>query len=445
MTDDTAAAPIGSATETAASARVVPIAIIGLLFFVFGFVTWLNGSLIPFLTIICDLDFTEAFLVTFAFYIAYTVMALPMAWVLKRTGYRNGMAVGLAIMSVGALIHIPAAYTASFPLFLVGLFTLGTGLTILQTASNPYIVLLGPAESAARRISIMGIVNKAAGVVVPMVFASLVLSRLNNVALLAEQNHTAETKRMLAGLLVGPYLAMAITLLVLVALIRFAPLPEVKPVQEDTSGDELSLRERPYFVLGVVALFAYIGVEVIAGDTIGLFGSHLGVANFLSLTSYTMAFMILGYIAGIVFIPRVISQQTALMLCGVGGVLMTCGAIYSNPASRAVSLALWGWTPIPTIPDPIFFVAAMGLANALVWPTIWPLALKGLGDATPRASAILIMAISGGALIPFGFGRLSAWLGNPQPAYVVALPCYLLVLLYGWKGCTWTRWNRAAA
>jgi fucose permease len=134
--------------------------IIGILFFIFGFVTWLNGSLIPFLKIICDLSDFQALFVTFAFYIAYTVMALPMSYVLQRTGYKNGMALGLAIMVVGSLLFIPAALSANFIIFLIALFSLGTGLTILQTASNPYIVHIGPIESAARRISIMGLINK---------------------------------------------------------------------------------------------------------------------------------------------------------------------------------------------------------------------------------------------------------------------------------------------
>ena len=153
-----------------------PMIIIGILFFIFGFVTWLNGSLIPFLKIVCSLDEFEALFVTFAFYISYTVMALPMAYVLDRTGYKNGMALGLAIMVVGSLLFIPAALSANFMVFLVALFFLGTGLTILQTASNPYVVFIGPVESAAMRISIMGLINKSAGVLVPIVFTALILS-----------------------------------------------------------------------------------------------------------------------------------------------------------------------------------------------------------------------------------------------------------------------------
>ena len=159
---------------------VLPMAIIGILFFIFGFVTWLNGSLIPFLQVICELNEFQALFVTFAFYIAYTFMALPMSYVLRKTGYKNGMALGLAIMACGALLHIPAALSANFLFFLVGLFVLATGLTILQTASNPYIVHIGPKESAAMRISIMGLINKSAGVIVPIVFTVLILSGMGD-------------------------------------------------------------------------------------------------------------------------------------------------------------------------------------------------------------------------------------------------------------------------
>ncbi len=417
-----------------ASGNAVPLAIIGGLFFIFGFVTWLNGSLIPFLKIICHLDTFEALLVTFAFYIAYTVMALPMSAILSRTGYRDGMAVGLGIMAVGALIHIPAAYAASFPLFLLGLFTLGAGLTILQTASNPYIVLLGPIESAAARISIMGVVNKGAGVIVPMVFTALILGNLGDPAMLAKNVQGAAAEHALAARLVVPYLCMAVALAALVGVVRFAPLPEIAPpvADHDHGGD--GIFRHPHLILGVVTLFAYVGLEVLAGDTIGLFGSHLNVPQFTTLTSFTMAFMVIGYVIGIVAIPRFVTQRLALALCGVAGLLITLGIVFSAPSSSAVSAVVWGWLGLRTIPDPVFFVALLGLANALVWPTVWPLALDGLGRHTARASALLIMAISGGAVIPLLFGWIANKTGMMQQSYWIAAPCYLMIVYYALKG-----------
>lgn len=412
--------------------QALPLAIIGLLFFSFGFVTWLNGSLIPFLKIICQLSTIEALLVTFVFYIAYAVMALPMSGILAKVGYRNGMALGLAVMVVGALIHIPAAYNASFAIFLVGLFALGTGLTILQTASNPYLVLLGPPESAAVRISIMGLVNKGAGVIVPLLFASLVLSDLGDPQALAQSTATPEARAALAERLVVPYIAIAVVLTALIALVRFAPLPHVEP--EATDDSDGSIFHYPHLLLGAATLFLYMGLEVMAGDTIGLFGAALGVPGFATLTSFTMGWMVLGYAVGIALIPRVISQRQALVGSGVAGLLVTAGVLLSDPGSSAVSQAVWGWSGLPALPDPVFFVALMGLAHALVWPCVWPLALGGLGKHTPRASAVLIMAIAGGAIMPMAFGWIEGITGV-QAAYAVALPCYAMILFYGWRGC----------
>lgn len=424
-------------TQTVAQAprrggQAVPLAIIGVLFFTFGFVTWLNGSLIPFLKIICQLTAFQALLVTFVFYIAYAVMALPMAGILARTGYRNGMALGLAVMVVGALIHIPAAYGASFEVFLVGLFTLGTGLTILQTASNPYLVLLGPPESAAARISIMGIVNKGAGVIVPLLFAALVLGDLGDPVALERSAVTAEARSALAARLIVPYLIIAAVLLALIALVRLAPLPDVVPAA--SREDDGSLLHHPHLLLGAATLFFYMGLEVMAGDAIGLLGAELGVAGFASLTSYTMGWMVVGYILGILLIPRVLSQRQALAGSGIAGLLVTGAVLLSDPASDAVSRFVWGWAGLPALPDPIFFVALMGLAHALVWPCVWPLAIDGLGTQTARASAVLIMAIAGGAIMPLVLGWVEQFSGV-QLAYAVALPCYAMILFYGWRGC----------
>ncbi|PKF56749.1 glucose/galactose MFS transporter [Alteromonadales bacterium alter-6D02] len=414
--------------------------IIGILFFIFGFVTWLNGSLIPFLKIICDLSTFQALYVTLVFYIAYTVMALPASWLLSKIGYKNGMAVGLAIMVVATLLFLPAAYQANYLFFLTGLFILGTGLTILQTAANPYLVILGPKESAAMRISIMGIVNKGAGVIVPLVFSAVILSDIGDAseqALLAlnEQELQALSER-----LIIPYLYMAAVLTFLIGLVKFSPLPEITPEPQQESDNKSGILQFPQVILGAIALFAYVGVEVIAGDTIGLFGSSLGVDNFAILTSYTMAFMVLGYIIGATCIPRYLSQTHALISSAIAGALCAIAAAISAVDSSSISQLLWGFTSIPTIPNPVFFVALMGLAHALVWPSIWPLALDGLGRFTAQGSALLIMGISGGALLPMVYGAL-AEITTEQSAYWVALPCYLFILFYALKGHKMRQWR----
>jgi glucose/galactose transporter len=409
--------------------------IIGVLFFIFGFVTWLNGSLIPFLKVICDLNEFQALFVTFAFYIAYTVMALPMSFVLERTGYKNGMAIGLGVMVVGSLIFIPAALSANFILFLVALFTLGTGLTILQTASNPYVVLIGPIESAATRISIMGLINKGAGVLAPLLFTSLILADIPSLS--SESLASIDTKE-LASRLIVPYIIMAVVLSGLMALVKFSSIAELTFEKED-SYDKDTIFHFPRVVLGAVALFFYVGIEVIAGDTIGLYAQSLNVENATALTSYTMVFMVFGYLVGVAFIPKFLSQEKALMSSALVGILFLLGVAFSSSTSHQISEILWGWSSVPTLPDTVTFVALLGFANALVWPTIWPLALEGLGKYTAQGSALLIMAIAGGAIVPLIFGKVAQISGDMQSSYLVGIVCYLFILLYA------TRWHKKSS
>ncbi|WP_408733369.1 sugar MFS transporter [Shewanella sp. FJAT-52076] len=437
---------VASEAQVSRRSSVLPMTIIGILFFIFGFVTWLNGSLIPFLKVICELNEFQALFVTFAFYIAYTVMALPMSSILRRTGYRNGMAIGLAIMVVGSLAFIPAAYSANFLLFLGALFILGTGLTILQTASNPYVVHIGPKESAAMRISIMGIINKLAGVVVPLLFTALVLSGLENfdeahLSALSEAERTIQITE-LSSRLVMPYIYMAVALLALIALVKFSGLPEIEFEEtESAEGEKGSITQFPQVILGAIALFAYVGIEVIAGDTIGLYGQSLGVANFASLTSYTMVFMVIGYAIGVLCIPRFISQEKALLASAIAGGLCVLGAVFGSTESTALASALWGWMGVPLVPNSVVFVAMMGMAHALVWPAVWPLALDGLGKFTAQGSALLIMGISGGAILPLLFGKVAHFSGDTQLGYWVGLPCYLFILFYAVKGHKMRSWN----
>ncbi|MEA1893533.1 MAG: sugar MFS transporter [Campylobacterota bacterium] len=410
-----------------------PMIIIGILFFIFGFVTWLNGSLIPFLKVICDLNEFQALFVTFAFYIAYTVMALPMSFILNKTGYKNGMAIGLAIMVVGSLVFIPAALSANYILFLVALFILGTGLTILQTASNPYVVLIGPLESAAMRISIMGLINKSAGVLVPLLFTSLILSGIGSLAEISPSEIDGLAQR-----LITPYIAMAIVLSFLILLVKFSSIPELEFEKEDEYNHD-TIFHFPRVVLGAVALFFYVGIEVIAGDTIGLYAQSLGLENVTALTSYTMVFMVFGYLVGVIFIPKLLSQEKALIGSGVLGILFLLGVSFASTSSHAISEVLWGWSGIMTLPDTITFVALLGFANALVWPTIWPLALEGLGRYTAQGSALLIMAIAGGAILPLVFGKVAQISANMQLSYLVGIVCYIFILLYA------TRWHKKSS
>lgn len=420
----------------------LPMLIIGGLFFIFGFITWLNGALVPFLQIVCDLNEIQAILIASTFYFAYVVMALPMAKVLEIIGYRKAMSVGLGLISAGSLFFIPAAQAQSFTLFLSAQFVLGTGLTLLQTASNPYIVKIGPEETAAVRISIMGILNKMAGVAAPMVFTRLVLGDFGNVtaksiAELAEPERITKITALADGL-VYPYLWMAMALAVLALAILKSALPELNLNESDTTfgkatDNKQSLFAFPHLMLGAVTLFVYVGVEVIAGDTIGLFGSNLGVANATTLTSFTMAFMVIGYVLGLILIPRVMTERQALMGSAVLGIILSIAVVFSSTSDTLFSEILWGWMGLGLVPNTITFIALLGFANAIVWPAVWPLALRGLGELTARGSALLIMGIAGGAILPLIYGGLSASFDS-QAAYWMLLPCYLFIFYYAKAG-----------
>lgn len=431
--------------NSTSTSNIMPMVIIGVLFFIFGFVTWLNGSLIPFLKIICELNEFQALLVTFAFYIAYTVMAFPMSLLLERTGYKNGMAIGLGVMVVGSLLFIPAAQTGHYFVFLFALFVLGSGLTILQTASNPYVVKIGPESSAAMRISIMGLINKAAGVLAPLLFTALVLSGMGDYseAYMASLTETAKQAKIdeLSNALIVPYIGMAVALALLAGFVKLSNLPELELEEEETVDDGKSILAFPQVVLGAIAIFFYVGIEVIAGDTIGLYGQALGVNNFAGLTSYTMVFMVIGYIIGVTCIPKYISQEQALLGSAIAGALCIVGVLFGSTESTLIADILWGWTGIAVIPDTVTFVALLGLAHALVWPAVWPLALMGLGKYTAQGSALLIMGIAGGAILPLAFGQIAHVSDNTALGYLVGFVCYGYLFYYGLMGHKKRSWK----
>jgi len=399
--------------------------IIGSLFFVFGFVTWLGSVLIPYLRIACELSSFESYFVAFSFYISYTVMAIPSAWVLKKTGFKKGMSAGLLIMAAGTLFFIPAALTRIFPLFLLGLFMQGAGLTILQTAANPYITILGPQESAAKRISVMGICNGIAGVIAPIILGAIILQDadgLDKKLALFNVQQKNEVLNELAHRVILPYAIMMITLVLLALFIYFSSLPEVEEDIEDatvtpSNTNNKSIFHFPHLLIGVVTLFLYVGAEVIAVDTIAGYGASLGIALSTAkfFASFTIVNMLIGYIIGIICIPKFIKQENALKISAVAGIVFAI-----------MALSTTGYTSIT-------FVALLGLANSLMWPSIWPLAIDGLGKFTKIGSSLLIMAIGGGAVLPLLYGRLSELL-NTHMAYCIVLPGYLMILYYAMAG-----------
>jgi glucose/galactose transporter len=413
-------------TQTRPSSYLMSITIIGILFFIFGFVTWINGTLIPYLKIACELqtDF-QSYLVATAFFIAYTVMAIPSSYVLKKTGYKKGMSLGLFIMAAGAILFVPAAEARNFDMFLVGLFIIGTGLALLQTASNPYATIIGPIESAATRISIMGICNKVAGILAGLIFGYIALNDADALeASLKTMDEATKNATLdeLASRVIVPYMIIAGVLVFLAVAILFSTLPDIDDSGEGESQDaahvgKTSVFQYPHLVLGVITLFLYVGVEVLAGDTIISYGKSLGIelATARYFTQATLAFMLIGYIVGIIAIPKYMTQSTALKICAWLGVIFTIGAVLTT-----------GYTSVA-------FIAMLGLANSLMWPAIFPLAIDGLGKFTKIGSALLIMAIAGGAILPLIYGQLSeVW--NSQQAYWIMVPCYLFILYFAMKG-----------
>ncbi|MDX5421927.1 MAG: sugar MFS transporter, partial [Hymenobacteraceae bacterium] len=402
------------------------IIIIGSLFFIFGFVTWLNSLLIPYLEIACELTRFQSFFVTFAFYIAYLVMAPLSTRVLTLFGFKKGMSVALAVMAVGAALFIPAAMTRIYIMFLLGLFIIGCGLAILQTASNPYITILGPAESAAKRISIMGICNKLAGAAAPIILglflnledADKLKSEILGMTAAAREAALDE----MALQVIPPYIGIVVVLLILGFWIYRSSLPEIDTDVEDeavaaANTGKKSVFAFPHLLLGVFSLFLYVGVEVIAVDSIISYGISYDIALTTAqyFASATMVAMVVGYVIGIIAIPKMIKQENALKLCAMFGVLFSLGAIFTT-----------GYVSVG-------FIAMLGLANSLMWPAIWPLALADLGRFTKAASSLLVMGIAGGAILPLAYGALADAL-NAQQAYWIMVPCYLFILYYAVAG-----------
>ncbi len=377
-----------------------PLIIIGLLFFVFGFVTWVNGTLISFFKNAFGLSNANSYLVTFAFFISYTIMAIPSSFVLKKVGFKKGMSIGLAIMAIGTFTFVPAAKAESYPLFLVGLFTIGIGLTLLQTASNPYATILGPRESAAQRISILGIANKTAGIISQKIFGGILLT--------GSVVGAAISPKVELEKVITPYLILTVVLIILAVLILLTKgLPEVSEEQESVDGskstNQTSVFEFPNLVLGLIALFCYVGVEVIAGDSIISYGISLGFSteDASQFGTYTLWLMMLGYVLGIVLIPKYVSQQTWLKLSSIFGIIVTIFALVTT-----------GFTSV-------LCIAILGLANAIMWPAIWPLAIDGLGKFTKTGSAWLIMMIAGGAILPLIYGSLADYLHSSQTMQII--------------------------
>lgn len=398
--------------------------VIGALFFVFGFVTWLNSILMPYLELTCNLNKFQTSFVPFAFYIAYFVTAIPSSMVLKKTGFSNGMALGLIIMAIGTILFIPAALSRTFVLFLIALFIQGIGLSLLQTASNPYVTILGPVESAARRMSIMGICNKLAGITGVLILANTLFSTTDGLVEQIKCMDMMDPQRdillqQLSNKVIVPYLIMTMVLIALVVFIRAAKLPEVNEEEEDTAAENRkSVFSYPYLWLGVLAIFFYVGAEVIAIDYLKIYGSSINLPENITntLPAYALTALIVGYLLGIVLVPRFISQRRALII-----------QLFLSIALVIVALCTQGIVSVLAI-------ICLSFAHAIMWPAIWPLSIHDLGKYTKLGSAFLIMAIAGGAIMPLIYGKLSL-IFSPQASYALLFVSYAYILFFALVGC----------
>lgn len=426
----------------------IAIAIFAGMYFIFGFISWINSILIPYFKIACELTNFESYFVTFAFYIAYFVMAIPSGFLLKKVGFKQGIMYGFILMSIGAFIFVPAALSRQFPVFLIGLFSIGTGLAILQTAANPYVTIIGPIDSAAQRISIMGICNKFAGIISPLIFAAVVLRETDSklFALINSGTLSEIEKNLLLNELIQrvilPYSILGVILLLVGICIRYSILPEIN-VDHDNAIDDVdsdnnskkSLFDFPYLILGALAIFVHVGTQVIAIDTIIGYASSMKMSLLEAkvFPSYTLACTMLGYILGIILIPKYISQKNALIFCTVLGLLLSIGVVFSD----------WQVTFLGhTANISIFFLNAIGFPNALIYAGIWPLSIHNLGKFTKTGSSLLIMGLSGNAILPLIYGRI-ADAHSLRTGYWILIPCFLYLIFFAVYGHKITCWKNS--
>lgn len=409
---------------------LLPMMICCALFFILGYITWANGALIPFVRLAFNLQTDlQAFFVLSASYIAYFFLALPSSWILDKIGFKNGIVLSLLLIVAGALIILLAATQLNYILFLLAIFVQASGMALLQTAVNPYLSIIGPISSAAQRISIVGIFNKTAGIIVPFVLGSILLKDYDSISSkVKELKSGAEHDALLAELsnrLHGPYIGVGVGVAILALIVFFVKMPEVDVNKEETNNDNAAKKKNsifdfPHLFLGALAIFFCVAVEVMAGDIIGTYGRLLSLPPFFIKygTAFTLGCMLIGYFIGISTIPRFISQQFALRICTIVGITFTVISVFTS-----------GFTSY-------IFVALLGIANALLWPAIFPLGINGLGRFTKTGSGIMIMGIAGGAIWPLIYGYLKDSLGiDFQHAFLFAmLPAYFYLLYFAVKG-----------
>ena len=425
----------------------ISLTILAGMFFIFGFVSWVNSILIPYFRIACELTHFESYFVAFAFYIAYFVMAIPSGILLKKVGFKRGIMYGFMLTALGAFLFVPAALVRQFEIFLIGLFSIGTGLAILQTAANPYVTIIGPIESAARRISIMGICNKFAGIISPLIFAALILKADDSelFSLIESGTLDAITKSAMLDELIQrvivPYAILGVLLVLAGIGIRYSILPEINTDEQNATDDKenghnskKSIFDFPYLILGALAIFFHVGTQVIAIDTIINYANSMVIDLIEAKVfhSYTLDCTIIGYILGILIIPKYVSQTKALIICTVLGLLLSFGVVFAD-----FNVTLFGHQANISI----FLLCALGFPNALIYAGIWPLSIHGLGKFTKTGSSLLIMGLCGNAILPLIYGYF-AEVYDLRIGYWILIPCFLYLIFFATKGHKINSWKR---
>ncbi|GBQ88380.1 glucose/galactose transporter [Acetobacter nitrogenifigens DSM 23921 = NBRC 105050] len=399
-----------------------PVLIMAALFFSIGFVTWLNGPLITFVQVAFSLDDVTAFLVPMCFYLAYFFFPLPATMLSRKIGLRKGLIVALFVMAAGTALFGECVTARFYAGALGGLTVIGAGLSLLQITVNPYVSLLGDHDRAAQRIAIMGTANKFAGILAPMLFAVLVMPHVSEVAAsLRSIPAGPERDTILANFahaVHAPYAAMAGVLVLLAILVARSSLPEISldAATPTTSGS----RAHPlWLVTGVLSMFLYVGVEVLAGDAIGLYGRSFGLSLDVTkyLTALTLAAMMAGYLVGMVVVPRFVTQRRYTVFCCVLGIAFCLLALVAAATSGS------GMAPV-------LCVALLGFANAMILPALFPVVLAEAGADPGTATAFLVMAYSGGAVIPQIFVHLAPRIGVAEAFMALAIPCYVVIAVW---------------
>lgn len=418
---------------------IVTIGIIAAMFFIFGVVTWINAILIPYFKVGCELNNFQSYLVAFAFYIAYLVMAVPAGLLLKKIGFKRGMMIGFWLMALGTLLFVPAGMNRAYPLFLSGLFAIGLGLAILQTAANPYITIIGQKERAAQRFSIMGICNKLAGILAPIAFAAVLIKPGDQVLLktVSRMDEVTRAKVLdeLIGRVVTPYGVVTVVLFLFGLMIRFSPLPEIEQGPDDDSiSSKKSILDFPHLVLGAVAIFFHVGSQVIAVDSIINYTTEMGMslAEAKVFPAYVLTVTIIGYLLGISIIPRLISQLQALRVCTLLGFILSGIVVLSHGEVRVLG---------HTADISVWFIVLLGFANSMIWAGIWAMAMDGLGSFVKTGASLLVMGLCGNAIMPLIYGALADSAGS-HFAYIVLLPCYAYLIYYAFYGYGLRSWKQ---